>query len=211
MMKHMLVMFGLLSAVGMRQTFAEDTGSSDSLVWCGLDYSRVKMIGTEDFAEPSEIFPEMLDKWNSLFMKEMLPKLEKIAGSLRSDVKAVDVPNSKASEKKAIVREDGTREEMVTPSHITEKDIAASVKAYTLKHNEGMGMVFIVDRLVKVQKTGCLYVVFFDLKSRNVLYSERVCNEAAGAGFRNFWFKPIKVVIEKQLAGMYKKAKANTK
>ena len=77
----------------------------------------------------------------------------------------------------------------MTPSHISEKDIAASVKGYDLKYKDGIGLVFIVDRLVKVQKVGCLYVVFFDIKSRNVLSSERVCNEGGGAGFRNFWFK----------------------
>jgi hypothetical protein len=141
-------------------------------------------------------------------MKDMLPKLEKICSSLLTDTKAVEKPNQKPGPS-AIVREDGTLAEMVKPTHITDKDIASAVKGYSIKYKQGMGLVFIMDRLVKVQDTGCLYVVFFDLPSRKVLYSERVCNPAGGGGFRNFWFKPIRTVVEKQLSGMYKKAKTS--
>jgi len=68
---------------------------------------------------------------------------------------------------------------------------------YKLTKDKGLGLVFIMDRLVKAQQTGCLYVVFFDIASRKVVRSERVCADAGGIGFRNYWFKPIKVAVEK--------------
>jgi hypothetical protein len=206
-MKFSVAVFALLSALNLWSAEIEETLSPDTLVWCGLDYSLVKMIGTDDFRKPEEIFPDKLDAWNSLFMKEMLPKLEKMAPSLRTDMKAVQKPNSKVGPS-CIVREDGTRAETVTPTHVTDKDIAAAVTGYDLKYKEGMGLVFIMDRLVKAPQTGCHYVVFFDIASRKVVYSERVCAEAGGAGFRNYWFKPIKETVEK-LPAMYRKAKAS--
>jgi hypothetical protein len=68
-------------------------------------------------------------------------------------------------------------------------------------------MVFIMDRLVKAQETGCMYVVFFDVASRKVVHSERVCERAGGIGFRNYWFRPVKNVVDK-LPKIYKTVKA---
>ena len=195
-------MFGLLAAGAAH---AQVTDNPDALIWCGLDYSRVKMIGTTDFNRPNEIFPGMLVAWNGLFMKEMLPELEKMSPSLGSDMAAVGAANDKASAKQ-IEREDGTREEKVNLLHLKEKDIASIVRSYKLKHDKGLGLVFVMDRLVKVQETGCLYVVFFDVSSRKVLKCERVSEKAFGFGFRNYWFRPVKEAVRK-LPPMYQGVK----
>jgi len=196
-----LAVFGL-AATGLH---AQES-NPNMLVWCGLDYSKVKMIGTTDFAQPSQIFPGMLVAWNGLFMKEMLPELEKMASSVGTDLAAVEASNEKAKGDQ-IERDDGTRAEKVDPTHIKESDIADMVHSYKLKHDKGIGLVFIMDRLVKAQETGCLYVVFFDISSRKVLRSERLCEQAGGMGFRNYWFRPVKNAIKK-LPKMYKDVKA---
>jgi hypothetical protein len=197
-----MVMFALVSAGAVR---AQESAGPDTLVWCGLDYSMVKMIGTTDFAKPDQIFPGMLVAWNGLFMKEMLPELEKMAKSVRTDLAAVEASNEKASEKQ-VLREDGSRDEMVTPTHIKEGDIADLVKSYKLKNTQGLGLVFVVDRLVKAQETGCLYAVFFDVSSRTGLSSQRFCERAGGMGFRNYWFRPIKDTVKK-LPKVYREVK----
>ena len=83
------------------------------------------------------------------------------------------------------------------------------VKSYKLKHEKGIGLVFVVDRLVKLQETGCIYVVFFDVSSRKVLKCERVSEKAFGFGFRNYWFRPVKEAVRK-LPAMYSAVKAET-
>jgi hypothetical protein len=198
-----LAMFAFASAGPIR---AQESAGPDTLVWCGLDYSMVKMIGATDFAQPQQIFPGMLVAWNGLFMKEMLPELEKMAKSVRTDLTAVAANNEKASEKQ-IQREDGSREEMVTPTHIKDSDIAELVRSYKLKNTQGLGLVFIADRLVKAQETGCFYVVFFDISSRKVISSNRLCEKAGGMGFRNYWFRPVKDAVKK-LPKLYREAKA---
>lgn len=183
----------------------QNISTQETLVWCGLDYSKVKMIGTQDFRNPSNIFPGMLAAWNYLFVKEMLPKLNSMAEAVKVDIKAVSVRNENANAKQ-IVREDGTSDEMVKPTHISENDIADCVRSYELKNTNGLGLVFIMDRLVKAQETTCIYVVFFDTNSRQVLLSERICAKTNGAGFRNRWFGSIKSVVDK-LPKKYKAAK----
>jgi hypothetical protein len=95
---------------------------------------------------------------------------------------------------------------LVKPSHITEQDIAATVRAYDIRYKEGLGLVFLMDRLVKAQQTACLYVVFFDIRSRKVLYSQRRCEKAGGIGFRNYWFAPVKHAV-KVLPSLYQTAR----
>jgi hypothetical protein len=199
---NILVTVLLFNLAGVAVGRAEGN-SSGPLVWCGLDYSKVKMIGTQDFRQPEQIFPGMLVKWNELFTAEMFPHLESMAKSAEADLDAVTARNEKASDSQ-IERTDGTRDELVNPTHITEADIAQAVRDYKLKHEQGLGLVFIMDRLVKAQETGCLYVVFFDIASRKVLYSERLCERAGGMGFRNYWFRPVKTAVGK-LPKMYRK------
>ena len=205
-MKRILIAMVLLRLAGAGASGAQQAAPAETLVWCGLDYSMVRMIGTADFHQPQQIFPGMLTAWNGLFMNEMLPQLQSMAKSVQTDLKSVTARNDKVSEKQ-IDREDGSRDEKVKPSHITDSDIAQAVRSYELKADSGLGLVFIMDRLVKAQETGCMYVVFFDIASRKVVRSERVCASAGGIGFRNYWFRPVKTVV-KQLPKMYKDARS---
>ena len=45
-MKKILIAMLLLNVAGVSLVRAADTASPNTLVWCGLDYSKVKMIGT---------------------------------------------------------------------------------------------------------------------------------------------------------------------
>lgn len=196
----------LLAAVmvgGVNVARGADGAASDTLVWCGLDYAKVKMIGSEGFQDPATIFPDKPAAWNSLFMQEMLPALEKMAPRLATDIKAVQPGNEKLTAA-CIVTEDGSREETVDKSHITGAQIAETVRGYPLKSTQGVGLVFIMDRLVKAQKTACFYVVFFDVGTRRILHQERMCEPSGGIGFRNFWFGPVKKAVKK-LPALYRK------
>ncbi len=204
MKKILTVSLLLLLALG-GLTRAAENSLPHPLVWCGLDYSKVKMIGTLDFRKPDQIFPGALQEWNGLFMAEMMPKLEAMEPSVESDLDAVKARNDQASTNQ-IEREDGTRAEKVTPTHITDADIASIIASYQLKHTQGTGLVFIMDRLVKAQATGCFYVVFFDISSKKVLHSERLSESAGGGGFRNYWFRPVKTGVGK-LPKIYKTVK----
>jgi hypothetical protein len=210
------------------------------LVWCGLDYSMVKMIGSpRDFPE-SELFPNsnrhgdraepMTTAWNELFMKEMYPRLGRELGAIvQADLHAVEARNTRVGPQQ-IVDEEGSpryvrnladvgtffnpsrilhfaRSDKVSPTHINDADIAAAIRSYRLQTRSGLGLVFIMDRLVKRQETSCMYVVFFDIASRTVISQERVCTDAGGGGIRNHWFGSIKETV-KRLPEMYHDAKS---
>lgn len=162
---------------------------ADTVIWAGLDYSMVRMYGTQDFRDPESIFPKYFDTWNALFLQERLKTLGSFLNKrVESDTEHIGERNKIATTKQ-VIRQDGN---FVEASDITSKDIADAVRAYKLSEKSGLGLVFIVDRLVKTEAKGAVYVVFFDISTREVVASERVIAKAGGAGFRNYWFGVIK-------------------
>lgn len=163
------------------------------VVWTGIDYGEVRMVGTLDFHEPDQIFPGYLAKWNGLFMSEMLEELGK---RLKADVSAstshLNELNKEASPKKNIVRDDS-----ISPdeSFLAPEDVARRVASYQLTAQQGLGLTFIADQLNKPAAKGCYWVTFYDIESRRVLGTSRRCGEARGAGFRNYWFGTAKSVL----------------
>ena len=166
--------------------------SSPTVVWVGLDYSMVRMFGSGDFTNPDQIFPSMFSQWNALYLKEKIEDLGKrLHKQVIPDTMGI-IEINKQAQTSQVVREDGDYAKYVTASHITPDDIANAVRSYKLSQDTGLGLVFIVDRLVRLHETGCLYVVYFDIASREVLKSERKIAKTGGRGFRNHWFGFIK-------------------
>jgi len=168
--------------------------AAPQMVWAGLDYSHVRMIGGADaFKDPDAIFAGEFESWNRLFLKERLKLIEKESRKeVVVDIDAVTVANQHPDSKQ-IVSSPGA-DDLISSSHLTAANIAEFVKAYDFKEKTGLAVVFIADRLVHVGKKGegAVYVVAFDLATREVLFSERVVARAGGYGFRNYWFRVIK-------------------
>jgi hypothetical protein len=186
--------------------------ASDSVVWCGLDYSMMRMIGrSNDFKVPDLLFQDMPRKWNDLFIDE---RLEGVANRLAKRV-LID-PGGLTECNKAIK----TNQLMLTNdinslndlTQIRPEEIAVEIQSYKLEHTNGLGLVFIVDKMgcqiipahrdAKDQPVpplakhfGAAYVVYFDIGTREVLSAKReVSNVETGGSFLTFWFGPIKTI-----------------
>ena len=182
---------GLLAALPAAETTA--TPKTDTVVWAGLDYSLVRIIGPNLGLAPGSIFPGMPDGWNRLFVQERIGKLGgELDKRVIADVEGMAERNRLAGTNQVVPV--GGAEDAVEKSHITPKDIADAVKSYKLKEKSGLGLVFIVDRLVKPSASGAVYVVFFDIATREVISADRRLGAASGSGFRNYWFGVIKWV-----------------
>ncbi len=170
------------------------TTSRAEVVWTGIDYSMVQMYGTGDFNDPAAIFPGYLGKWNMLFVDEKIPALGLRYGtSVSTSLSHISAVNAKATTDQ-IIRDDFPS---LKESHIDDAQIAAAVKGYELDVDEGFGVVLVADRLVKSAQIGCVFIVEYDIGSREVLSTQRTCEKAAGFGFRNYWFRPFKTALER--------------
>jgi hypothetical protein len=182
-----------LTALGADKTGKNALLASDKMIWTGLDFTMTRMVGPGEFTKPDSIFPGMLEAWNDLFLQERISFVEKATKKqLVIDIGGVTKAN-KGADAKQIIHPPGA-EDTIEKSHITPEMIAKAVKSYKMENKSGLGVVFIVDRLIKMDKkgTGAVYVVAFDVATREVVYSQREVCRAVGFGFRNFWFGVIK-------------------
>ncbi len=198
-----------LGLVLCNQAKAQDQNllsSSDTVVWAGLDYSMVKMIGRAKsesgfgFTERAKIFPAMPVKWNLLFLGERIEAVSKALGkNVEVDINAVTERNKTISTNQIILTKN--LRELVPQPNVTVTDIANTVREYSLQKTNGLGLVFVVDKLIESSfsssfhnpNSGAVFVVLFDISSRKILYANREEFEIkSGASFQNFWFGPIK-------------------
>lgn len=164
------------------------------VTFIGIDYSQASFIGTSDFSEPSAIFPGYLNTWNQMWADEIMEDMNKAIGPVTLRNEATFEANKRATPDQ-IKREDGPAS-WVDETTMTPEKLDALVKGYTLQETSGLGLVLVVDRYVKLQQTGCNWIVYFDIATRGITAKERVCEEASGFGFRNYWFRTQKELLD---------------
>ncbi len=172
-----------------------DVVNADRIVWVGVAYTQTRYIATTDFNDVEQVVHHFPNSWNGLVVDELVDDMEK---GLKKPI-ALDVGHMAAfnaqSTTDQVIREDGG----LADSHLGPDAVAAVVKSYQLDQTQGVGLTLVVDRLVKSEEAGCSWLTFFDLASRDVLYTDRVCADAGGFGFRNYWFRPVKTVLREEL------------
>ena len=109
--------------------------ASDTVVWAGLEYSMVRMIGTEDLSLPNNftvadaIFPSMPEKWNQLFLEERIERVATTIGKkVLIDIDGVTERNKTASKDQITLTTNVGN--AIAESHITQQDLANEVRFY---------------------------------------------------------------------------------
>jgi hypothetical protein len=184
------------------------SNSSTPLTYLGIDYTQNRLIN-DPGGNASDIKGRLYNSMNEVVVNEM-GKNYNIAGAfdrsagVTTDIAAVTARNEKinASEIMSSAPSDFNR--------LKEDDIAKCVKALDLKGKDGVGLVFIMEGMRKDEKKsyGAVWVTLVDMKTKKVLMTERMEQEAAGFGFRNFWVSIIKksiVEIDKKSYKAWKK------
>jgi len=196
----LLLFFGSNAAAQTTiKDFFNDKGIA--LTYLGIDYYKNRLINNPE-GNPSDIKGRLYNSMNEVVVNEM-PKNYDIAGAfdrgsfVNSDIAAVTARNEKVDAK------DISSSNEADFNRLTEADITAEVKALGLKDKDGVGLVFVMEGMKKEEKKsyGSVWVVLVDMKSKKVLMAERMEQEAAGFGFRNYWVSIIKkslVEIEKK-------------
>ena len=94
-------------------------------------------------------------------------------------------------------------------NRLTETDIAAVVKSLSIDKKSSIGLLFVMEGMKKVDKSGMasVWVVLVDMQTKKVLMAERFENKATGIGFRNYWASTIRETL-KDMENKYKDWKA---
>ena len=189
-----LLFFGT-SQSAFSQTLNEFFNNSElHLTYLGIDFTRARLINAPD-ANSFDIRNRLYGTINDLVVNE--PKKYDIASAFHKS----NIGSNLTAVKTAIQKINA--EEIVSSNtedfyRLKESDIAAVVKALDIEKKSGIGLLFVMEGMKKVDKKGdaSVWVVLMDMQSKKVLMSERFESKASGIGFRNYWASTIKETLE---------------
>ncbi len=195
-----VLMFGI-NTTSFSQTLKEVFNDSESpLTYLGIDFSKTKLL---DLGNADDIRNRLYGSINDLIVLE--PKKFDLKGAFRNsninhDFGAVNKNISKVNSS------DILSTNMSDFDRFKESDIAAVVNALDLSGKNGVGLLFVMEAMRKVDKKGdaAIWVTLVDMKTKKVLMTERMIAKATGIGFRNYWASTIKEVIEEINKKKYK-------
>lgn len=166
--------------------------SNTSMEFLGLDFLQAKLVGVHDFNKSATMQDNYFDAWNDLFLSE----------KQKYDVRRAFV-NQEMSFDFSMVkkRHEGLKlAEMVTnykPESFSKEALQAIINSYDIGESESeLGLSFVVHSLNKYQELACFYVVIFNIKTKNILFYEKLSGEAGGFGFRNYWARCVYNILE---------------
>jgi hypothetical protein len=166
--------------------------SGEKIVWLGVDFTQVKLIGPLGTVDKDELIP-LFDDMNRLIVSEREKyNLEKALrkDEVPYDLEVVTKLNSEIDPGKIISyssSDEGGR--------LSEEAISVLVKQYKIEKPEGIGLLFFMETIDKTREKGTMWFTFFNLADRNVLLTERMSGPGNGIGFRNHWAYTVYSVI----------------
>jgi hypothetical protein len=183
--------------------------SSNEIVWFGLDFSKAKFVGAFDQgmglgpATGQDIKNKYAGGWNDLIAKEQ-PKYD-LKKAFRKDNVIYDLKSMGEINKNL----DAEAAMSYNEGKIDEKQIPDMIKKYVPDvKKEGVGLSFIVENFNKNTQMADVYVTFFDIASKKLLFTEKVSGKAMGVGMRNYWAGAIKDILKQIDETQYKNWKS---
>jgi len=164
------------------------------LIWFGVDFSNVRLIDKTGFTNPSAIRDEYFNSINDVVINE--PKKYNLERAFNNKNIVSDLSIVKKRNLTPIIEEmviDITEQDLI----ISEEDIPSIVNEYEMAYKNGIGIVFIVQSLLKIpgNKVGNMYVTFFDIQTKDILLTELMSSQPRGFGFRNYWVRTVYSVL----------------
>lgn len=183
----MLLIFSSFNAFSQGQDLLFN---SDEFVWCGLDYSKVRCIGSQGFTDPLAIKEKYFGAWNQLVLDESKKyDLKKAYGKEKqvTDLSIASERNQNVDYTKLVIDE---------PYTFQSGDLKQIISDYDFEnHPSGLGLVYIFESLNKNEQKAYLYTIFFDLATQEIIWFRKFSADARGFGFRNYWARSIYEVI----------------
>ena len=168
--------------------------NSDEMTWFGLDFSRVKLLGSSEFTNLSEIRDYYFDAINDVIVTEK--KKYNLSKYLRKEIVDYNLDIVRERNLNVDIEKAVTDDDRFT-NFLTENDIENTIKEYDLDSTSGLGVVFIVDNLNKLDgSTESMFVTYFDISTKEVLLTEKMTAKAGGFGFRNYWVSPVYKILK---------------
>lgn len=189
-MKKILILT-LAVLLGFPGRAADAAQGTNELVWCGIDYTLVRFIGSSDqFADIPKIQNSYFRAWNELIQVE----------SSKYDLNtAFSVATVHYKMENTIIR---SQERDMTgilqfDSYTIDEEQVKSVVAQNIDPSlDQVGAMFVMETLNKIQQKSTMWLAVFNVASGEILYMRRYSGAVGGFGFRNYYARSHYNVIK---------------
>jgi len=179
--------------IALHNENSEFIKNTTSMTWYGIDFSNVKLIGDKGFEDPEKIRDEYFNSINKIVVSESSKyDLHKTFYKTNVEIDSLIIEERNLQ----IDLETMLAGDVNSTSLINIDDIPLIISEYNTEEKEGLGLVFIMKSLEKDDKKARMFVTFFDIKSKDVLLTQEFEGKAGGFGFRNYWARSVKNVLD---------------
>jgi hypothetical protein len=167
------------------QTVNDIFDPNTTVTWLGWDLTGAIFIGDrEKFGSQSDI-QRLMKSWNDLMDRER-DKFN-VAGMMKKKVKVeykLDVTTNHNAE---LDISNILSEKSSDHVHLRKDGVEQIVGAYNYEGAKGIGLMFNIESLNKINNEASLWVTFVNMETGQVLLTERMTASPSGGGLRNFW------------------------
>jgi hypothetical protein len=166
---------------------------SKSFTFYGYDYTKLRVSdGTRMGQNLMPFFPALSKLLLKQFpQKDFEIKFKKGKDNVPFNPIPTETLNEKINNGKIVTTE---------PQKISPDSLAEMIRKYQLPEKEGIGSVIIFECFDRAAQTETAYMIFFDISTRNILYSQRVeSRDGNGYNYMGDWKKAAVKTIPRLL------------
>jgi hypothetical protein len=153
----------------------------DSVWYYGLDVSHVRVTDKDKIPRSSTYEPVYPAAWIGYVEKE-LPPIQRIMPRLK--VKAFTYVPEEVQKQTAFVAHGFI---IGTDYSLPHDTLAAAVKGYKLARKRGVGLVIIAENFNKPHETSTSWIVLFDIRTRELLWTVKSSGGCHHMGYTAHW------------------------
>lgn len=161
---------------------------SNEFQWYGLDFSNALLVNARKMNKDQDALIKYtyFREWNKMFEKKVDRK--RITSDIGKD--SINVHTDYFQETQ-LLKVNEERVIVGSPQYFDLKKLSEIVEDYDLQETTGIGMSVIIENLNKYDETVTGFFLFFDVGSREILWTAKTSGPAGGKGMTSHWWDPI--------------------
>ncbi|MGE7776907.1 hypothetical protein [Chitinophaga caseinilytica] len=204
-----VIAFALSASAANAQTAKDVFDTETKLTWIGLDWTKTRLIG-DAAAKADQIVEKNFVEVNQKVVNEY-KKFDVAKAFRRSEVSTDIGPVNKRTAK--IDPDNLLSDNSDDYQHLKPEDITTLVKGFDFNGKTGIGIVWFVEGINKTKKEMSAYVTLVDMKTKKVLFTERMVGKMGGKfgvafGYANMYLSGVKSILDDIEKDKYKEWKS---
>jgi len=161
------------------------------MVFYGFDMTYLKLSNDRKLGDGVEIVQDYYEDFHDVLANSMLPfkDIRNLMDKQSMFLGKTVFPNYRYMNYQDFV--------VAGPYCIPFEDLKKIVRSYVLAEKSGVGMVIVLENFNKEREYSLIWVTFFDINTREILFAAEVSGKSGGGGMAKHWATGVEVAFRK--------------